>query len=223
LSQELFYQIQHSSVCDALSHEGHETVVRDVVKVSFNIDIHYVVMAALEKSFDFSQGVLATASGPKSIAAGCELAFEYGFDDQFERALHHAVFDRGDAKGALFGTAGLADFDPSDGLGLVAVFAQLLFYDEQSLCAVFGEHCYAHRINATGSCVGSNLLPGHPKGSFCRDFINQTEPLVSFFSSVEDFEHGFGPYPAFGSVALQGQRGGGVFNLFIPLAFASGN
>jgi hypothetical protein len=78
LSQELFYQIQHSSVCDALSHEGHETVVRDVVKVSFNIDIHYVVMAALEKSFDFSQGVLATASGPKSIAGGCELAFASG-------------------------------------------------------------------------------------------------------------------------------------------------
>jgi hypothetical protein len=63
--------------------------------------------------------------------------------------------------------------------------------------------------------------------AFREDFFayrfNQTEPLVSFFSSVEDFEHGFDPYPAFGPVALQGQRGGGVFNLFIPLAFASGN
>jgi len=102
--------------------------------------------------------------------------------------------------------------DPSDWLGLVTAFSQLLFYGEQPILAVFGEVPHRDAVNATRPCVGLHLLPSHPKGSFCDDFVDQTEPLVSFYPIFKGDEHVLGPYSTFGSVALPRRD---LFGLFI--------
>ena len=134
--------------------------------------------SGVEVPFDFPQGIMTTASGSEPVAAWREPALEYGFDDQFDRTLHHPVLDGGDAQRAGFRASGLGDSDPSDRTGYVAVFGELLFDGEQPLFAVFAEELHADPVNAAGSCVAPDFSPGDPKGAFRTNLVDQAEPLV---------------------------------------------
>ena len=181
-------------------------------QVSLDVHVHDVMPPCLELSFDFPQGIMATASGSEPIAAWREMALEYGFDDQFHRTLHHTIFDCGDAERAGFRASGLGDSDPSDRAGDVVVIGELLFDGEQPVFAVFTEELYADPVNAAGACVAPDLFPSDPKGPFRTNFVDQTEPLVSFYPSFKGDEHGFAPHSALGSVALPQI----LSSLFIP-------
>ena len=101
----------------------HQLVVRDVIEVAPDVHIDDVDLALAQPSFDFAQGVFATASGSEPVAVRRELALEDRFDHHFHGALHDPVADRGDAQRSLFFASGFRDVDPSDRLGLVAAFA----------------------------------------------------------------------------------------------------
>ncbi len=59
-----------------------------------------------------------------------------------------------------------------------------------------------HAVNAAGACVVLHFLPSDPKRSFGDNFVDQTEPLVSFQPSFKGHEHALCPHLAFGSMAL---------------------
>ena len=85
------------------------------------------------------------------------------FDDIAQGRLHDPIPHRRYAQRPFLGRARLWYPNSPYRRGLIARLSQLLFKDEQSLCAVFGEAFYRDAVHAAATCVGRHLCPSRLK------------------------------------------------------------
>ena len=161
----------------------------DRVEVALDVHVHDVRVPCAKQFFHAPQRIFTSAPGAESVAVCGETVFENGLYDHSHRCLHHAVGDCRDAQRPLFRAARFFDPHPFDWFGLIGVSLQLLFHGEQPTLAVFAETIYRDAVHAAGPCVELHFFPSQFKGSFRPDFVDQTEPLVSFQPSCEGHQH----------------------------------
>ena len=168
-------------------------------------------MSALQQLVHAAEGILATTSGPEPIAVLGELSLKDWLDDHPRRGLHDAVRDRRYAQRSLLAAAQFWDHDPFDRPGLVGASLEVLLHGEQPFLAVFSEVSYRDAVHAAGPCIRLHRFPGQLKGSVGKDFVDETEPHLSFDSRFESQEHLLAPDAALGLVTLPQ----GFFSLLI--------
>ncbi len=160
--QKAFDQPQHGAVGNLGFQSLHQSVVRDRVKIPFQVGIHYVDRAVLEELIHPPQGILAATSRPESVALLREVAFEDRLDDVDDRRLDHPVAHRGNAQGSRFGRARLGNRYPSNRLrSEPARFQGIREFPErvrESLLEVLD----ALVVHARGAVVLGNLLERRP-------------------------------------------------------------
>lgn len=113
-----------------------------------------------------------------SVALPGKFALEDWFNNHSYGGLHDAISDRGDSQWSFFAAAGFRDHDPFDCLGLVGAFAEVLFYVEQTILAVFAKVPCADAVNATSPCVVRHFFPSQSEGPVRIDFVYEAEPHV---------------------------------------------
>ena len=95
--QPLSYEFQYYSVAHSLFYEFEQFVVRDIVEISSNVDIHYPIYSFIVHDFVYPLNRLFGASfRSKSERTVFEVRFEYGFKDDFRCHLHQSVLENGD-------------------------------------------------------------------------------------------------------------------------------
>jgi hypothetical protein len=117
-------QREHAPVADACLKVLQEQAVGNAVEVAFQVSIDHPGGAVPEGIVDFAQRVLGAAARTKAVAAVQEFPLEDGLQHPFERPLHDAVLDGGDAQRAL-AAAGLGDIGPFHPLRTEAARSQL--------------------------------------------------------------------------------------------------
>jgi hypothetical protein len=75
--------------------------VGDGVEVAFEVCINHPYASSIQLMLNFAQGVFTAASRSEAVAALAKFALEDRFEYTFQRRLHYAVFDRGDAQWSL--------------------------------------------------------------------------------------------------------------------------
>jgi hypothetical protein len=70
----------------------------NLVEAGRDISLDYPFVRAGAEEVDLGNGILSAASRAEAIATWLEIRLENRFEHQFERGLHHAIADGGDAE-----------------------------------------------------------------------------------------------------------------------------
>lgn len=118
LLQPARQQLQQATIADVLFDFLCKQVVRDAVKVAFEVSVHHVGVAFSQVSIDFPQRVLAAFARSESVTYVQKFFLKDRLYHPFDRRLHDSVFDGGDAQGSRF-TACFGYINPPHRLGPV--------------------------------------------------------------------------------------------------------
>ena len=100
-AQPLADQLQNAAIGHPHPHTGHQLVVRNAVKVTFQVRVIDFRSSRPEVPPDPFQRVIRFAARAKSMRALLEIGLKDRIQYQHHRHLHHAVFQRGDSKRSL--------------------------------------------------------------------------------------------------------------------------
>src|ERR1700733_1263929 len=167
-------------------------MMRDLVETAFDVALDnpwirqpapsIVLIAFLRQggSTEVLQSGVAVSSGPKPVGHMPKLRFEDRLQQDFDRALNNAIFDRGNAQGSeLSWFSGLGDENAFGRTGPICAGAQLdLKSFQKALLTRFGADApHGHPIDPGGTCasIGRHAPPGAAK----RADVGQPTPHIS--------------------------------------------
>ena len=212
LMQPTRQKFQQATVADALLDPFFQPGVRNVVEVALQIGIHHMGVAFAQQRIDFPQRVLAASTGPKSIARRHKLLLEDRLDHPFDRRLDDSVLHGRDAQRACL-AARLGNFHTSYRGCSIPPFFQIFRQFAQIPLSVSRKSLTALSIYSRRAFVGLDLLPGRRQRLRSIDFVDQTEPFVSFDAVIQRRQHALRPDRAVDPRPISGQIGRGLHSL----------
>jgi hypothetical protein len=102
-------EFQHSPIRNVLTDVGQQWVVRNTVKVGFEVGVHHVRVTCLEKALHFTQSVLTSASRSESVTVRDEYILENRLDHNPQCSLDDSVPHTGNSQRALLLAAKLVN------------------------------------------------------------------------------------------------------------------
>ena len=213
LLQPTCQKFQQATVADAFLNPFFQPGVRNAVKVAFEVGVHDMRVAFLQPLIDFPQRVLAASAGSESIAHRQKFLLEDRFYHPLDRRLDNPVLDGGDAQRARL-AARFGYFHSSHGGRLVPPFFQVVRQFAQIPFSSRRKAFDALSVDARRALVGLDLLPGRLQRLRSIDFVDQTEPFVSFDAVVQRRQHAIRPNGAVDPVPVSSLDKQGLLSRF---------
>ena len=197
LPQKSLHQGQHPPVADPLPDPLHELGPRNRVEVALPVGFHHMPMSRSEQQVHLPQRVFAAASGPEPIAVVRKPLLKDRFHHMSQRRFHRPVPYGRDAQGSPVPAARLRNVDPPDCLRPVAALSQPSFQPLQLLFLFPLELLHGDMIHPRRSLVRHHLPEGRSQVLAPVHLVNQAEPLASFHTVFQCFQHPVCPHRRF--------------------------
>src|SRR5262249_9268218 len=100
--QHNFQQVHHVIIVDSLCHLGQQTVMPNVVKVAFQVEIYDACLVPNDRLGHTLDRFMCCLLGTVSKRPRLEVGLKDRLQDELERTLHHPITDSGNGKDADF-------------------------------------------------------------------------------------------------------------------------
>ena len=177
--QKLLDQSNHRVVGNVLAQFLDQAIMRNGVKVRFQINIHRVFVTGFHKTIHATQRVFTSSIGTKAVAVFRELPFKYRLQHMAKCVLHDAISHRGNAQRASFICARFRDVNTLDRLRCVCSIPQLLFKLRHVPIQSCREISDCDIVHARCALVRSDLAVSRIQVVRFVDFIHQAMPFPS--------------------------------------------
>src|SRR5882672_1293209 len=193
LLEERLDQRQDTTVCYFLADQGQQAVLGNRVEVALQIGIDDMEVTVLEQLLDPPQRVLATLSGPETVAVRSKVSLEYWLQHHAKRRLYHPVTDRWYSQRTLLLTSRFGNVVPSDLLRSIRSTPQLLAQALQVGVQITRVLCDRDMIHPGGTLVGLYAHKGRTQRVLGMKLVDQAVPFAAFDPLLEGRQHPLRP------------------------------